>query len=214
MILIEDKYIGKQFGCYEIISISDNNINNCRKKYVGKCMECGFIIIQNISEFKKISHEYCYHLKYDNIKKCLLRDYWGNSRIGIIFNHIIERCYNKNCKDYRFYGKNNIQIFNEWLYNPKLFEKWSLENGYQDNLTIDRIDETKDYCPENCRWITREENSKWKSTTNYIEVNRILDSGKGWAERLGLGINYINRHIRKYGMENTIEFIKHSNYFK
>lgn len=92
--------------------------------------------------------------------------------------------------------------------NPELFEKWAIENGYEDNLTIDRIDENKDYSPDNCRWKTNKDNSKYKSTTSIIDVNGEVHTGKDWAKILGLGVNIINTYIRKYGLSNTIEFIK------
>ena len=118
------------------------------------------------------------------------------------------RCYNSNCKDYKRYGKKGIKIYDEWINNPLSFEEWALSNGYNDGLTIDRIDENKDYCPENCRWITLEDNSKWKSTTNKIEVNGITDSGRGWSKRLGYGVNYINKYIKNNGIDKTVEFIQ------
>ena len=83
-----------------------------------------------------------------------------------------------------------------------------LANGYQENLTIDRIDSNKNYCPENCRWITREQNSKWKSTTSKITVNGITDSGRGWARRLHIGVNRINVWKRDKGLEFCEEKIK------
>ena len=69
------------------------------------------------------------------------------------------------------YGGKGIRVCQEWLDNPELFEEWSLENGYEDNLTIDRIDSTKDYCPDNCRWVTLEDNAKYKSTTRVLDVD-------------------------------------------
>ena len=66
----------------------------------------------------------------------------------------------------------------------------------------------KDYSPENCRWITSIQNSKWKSTTNKITVNGITDSGEGWARRLGIGVSAVNRWKREHGMDYCINNIK------
>ena len=75
-------------------------------------------------------------------------------------------------------------------------------------MTIDRIDETKDYCPENCRWITLKNNSKYKSTTKITTVDGISHTGKEWADVLGLGINTINLMLRNYPEEQVQEFIR------
>ena len=72
-----------------------------------------------------------------------------------------QRCYNINNPKYYLYGGKNITICDEWLNDYNTFKKWALENGYKPNskLSIDRIDSSKDYCPENCRWISISENS-------------------------------------------------------
>ena len=118
------------------------------------------------------------------------------------------RCYNKEDKNYRWYGAKGIKICDEWLDNPKAFEEWAMNHGYSDNLTIDRKDENKNYCPENCTWVTLENNSKYKSTTSLVEVDGEIHTGREWSEKLGLGINVINTYIRKYGEKNTKEFIR------
>lgn len=76
-----------------------------------------------------------------------------------IYYGIKYRCYNKNCKDYKYYGEKGIKISNEWNTYEK-FKQWSLENGYKEGLCLDRINPRLDYGPFNCQWITNSENSK------------------------------------------------------
>lgn len=71
------------------------------------------------------------------------------------FYNIKSRCYNENCPNYIYYGARNIKICDEWLNDINYFIDWSINNGFKKELTIDRIDVNKDYCPTNCRWVDR-----------------------------------------------------------
>lgn len=66
----------------------------------------------------------------------------------------------------------------------------------------------KNYCPGNCRWIPLIDNSKYKSSTSLINVDGEVHTGREWASLLGFGVNQINKYIREYGLDNTIEFIQ------
>lgn len=84
----------------------------------------------------------------------------------ILYNRycgIKSRCYNKNDKSYKYYGEKGIKMCDTWLNSFDKFYEWSINNGFKDNLTIERKDPTKDYCPENCEWITQNENSRRKN---------------------------------------------------
>lgn len=70
---------------------------------------------------------------------------------------IVQRCTNKSNKGYPYYGGRGITICDEWMGNFAAFQYWSLANGYQEGLSIDRIDVNGNYCPENCRWVTIKE---------------------------------------------------------
>lgn len=73
------------------------------------------------------------------------------------------RCYNPNATGYANYGGKGITICDEWQEDFIEFKIWALSNGYEQDLTIDRIDSDKNYEPSNCRWITKSENSRLAS---------------------------------------------------
>ena len=77
-----------------------------------------------------------------------------NTRLYHAWVHMNGRCYNKNDKKFPIYGKRGITVCDEWKDDFLKFYNWSLENGYTEKSTIDRIDNDKGYCEENCRWTT------------------------------------------------------------
>jgi hypothetical protein len=192
---MNDENIGKIIGIYRICGIYNERTKDGHLQYNVECTKCG--------------HKT--HLKLSNIKTSKICRHtsltWANRRIGKVFDHMKSRCYNIDDKDYRFYGAKGVRICDEWLNNPLLFEEWALNNGYADNLTIDRIDADKNYSPINCRWISLEENARRAGKVNWITVDNITLTGRQWAKQLGLGVNAINKAIRKYGIDKTKELI-------
>lgn len=201
-----DGNVGKRIGIYDVLYECDEKRNDGHKLYHVRCVFCGWETDMSMHDIKR--PEKCLHVGVNGNYKVFNSYKWGNSRIGAIFKGMKRRCYNGRSKDYKWYGEKGIKICSEWMDNPKLFEEWAIANGYSDNLTIDRIDESKDYCPENCRWITINNNVKYKSSTSLIDVDGEVYTGRDWSEFLGFGPNVINTYIRRYGLENTIEFIR------
>lgn len=82
----------------------------------------------------------------------------SKSRIYKTYNNMKRRCYYKRSRDYKWYGEKGVAVCDEWLRSFEDFYEWAVSNGYEEHLTIDRIDSDGDYCPENCQWITHSEN--------------------------------------------------------
>lgn len=197
-----DKYIGKTISDYLVLEKIGKSTDG-HGLYKARCVRCGFTFRHvRINTLKRSAVKSCKNHNQKIIPK------WKNKYLAGIFRGMKERCYNTSCPSYRFYGLKGIGIYREWIQNPSSFETWAFQNGYSTGLSIDRIDSSKDYSPQNCRWITMKQNAKWKSTTNAITVNGITDSGRGWSKRLGCGVNRVNKMLREKGIKATKEWIK------
>ena len=87
-----------------------------------------------------------------------------------------ERCYNKSNKRYKNYGARGIEICANWMQDFRIFRDWAFENGYDDTLTIDRINNDGNYEPNNCKWSTRKEQNR-----NYSRNHRVEYEGKSYC---------------------------------
>lgn len=101
----------------------------------------------------------------------------------MLWRSIKKRCYNPNSKSYQWYGEKGITMCDEWKNDYKKFREWCVENGYKDcrelefkdRLSIDRLDPTKGYYPENCRFITVGENSTRANIYRYHGNTEVTD---------------------------------------
>jgi len=95
----------------------------------------------------------------------------SKTRLNNIWLGMKNRCLNPKQGAYRHYGGRGIGICDDWLDFNK-FKDWALSNGYQDNLTLDRINVDGNYCPENCRWANKIEQTINKRCVQnfYIEA--------------------------------------------
>lgn len=126
----------------------------------------------------------------------------SNDRLSSIFSKMKDRCYNPNNKEFNNYGERGIKVCNEW-YTPhshkgyRIFKKWALENGYKDNLTIDRKDVNKGYSPCNCRWVTIAEQQSNKRNNRLIVYNGKTQTIAQWSKMLNIPYSTIKNRLNK-----------------
>ena len=119
------------------------------------------------------------------------------TRIYSIYRGMKDRCYNQNMSEYHNYGGRGISICDEWLNDPSAFFKWALENGYSDDLTIDRKDNDGNYCPENCQWSTFVEQQNNKSNNTYLTKDGETHTVAEWSRILGINPSTISTRLFK-----------------
>lgn len=160
--------IGDKIGHLTVVAIVDNLIEF-------KC-DCTDYVIIDDETFSKgnIDHCGCFmYNKYTNHKsKAIPKLYntWSVTKT---------RCYCSTNKDYKNYGAKGIQVCNEWRYDYSLFEKWSLENGFSEDLFLDTIDRTGDYTPDNCKWVPMHEYLYGRREVDYkYDINADNEYGR------------------------------------
>jgi hypothetical protein len=145
-------YTGKKIGIISVLKrIGDRRKNT--PTYLCVC-ECGTHFEQENSCLRRCKYLTC---------ECG----YPHHPLRSILQKMIERCENENCRSYQWYGAKGIKVYDVWKKYPIKFIEWAIKNGWKNEkqtkkrsiLTIDRIDSDKDYCPQNCQWITLSENS-------------------------------------------------------
>lgn len=130
---------------------------------------------------------------------------YSGTRLENIYNDMRSRCYNPKDKNYPRYGNLKIGICPEWK-ERKNFYEWAITNGYRDDLTIDRIDNSKGYSPDNCRWVTQADQMRNVSTNIWIsKIERYGDNPPviktliltDWAKVLDLSIEALSIRLKK-----------------
>ncbi len=98
---------------------------------------------------------------------------------------------------YKNYGGRGICVCDEWLNDFCAFKDWALQNGYQDSLSIDRIDVNGNYTPSNCRWATQKEQS------NNSRFNRLVWIGSEYKTVAELADMYRIKYTTMLGRVNA-----------
>lgn len=122
-----------------------------------------------------------------------------NRRIFRIWSNMIDRCKSTKRRDSKNYFHKGIRVCEEWQFYDN-FEKWALNSGYADNLTIDRIDFNGNYEPSNCRWITIQEQQRNKETTTFYTYNGETHCLKEWSEITGINRGTLFSRIHDEGL--------------
>lgn len=130
----------------------------------------------------------------------------NHSRLNRIYRAMKTRCYNANAKSYKWYGARGITICEEWQ-DYSEFKNWAHSNGYESDLTIDRIDGDKGYSPENCRWVSMKVQSNNRRSNHRVTYGNEVKSLAEWCEKKGMSYKRVEARIKKLGwtVERALE---------
>lgn len=125
-----------------------------------------------------------------------------DERLYNVWCNMKARCTNPNVKEYRFYGGRGITVCSEWQNDFSTFSSWAKATGYdalapKGICTLDRIDTNKNYTPDNCRWISQEEQARNTRACRFITYNGETMTLNQWSARLGMAPGAVSKRLRR-----------------
>lgn len=143
---------GRKFG--DLLVVRQAETSSCGKiRWVCEC-DCGKQRTVQAAHLISGHTKSCGCYNKRRIKETFITHGCTKTRLYSIWSSMKTRCYNARSKAYNYYGGKGITVCQEWLNSFEAFREWALSNGYQDSLTLDRINGEKGYYPDNCRWAT------------------------------------------------------------
>lgn len=123
----------------------------------------------------------------------------SKTRLHKIWHSMYCRCYYKSTNQYKNYGGKGIRVCEEWKHIEGFvnFYNWAISNGYKEALTLDRIDNEKDYCPSNCKWSTSKEQSNHKTNNVFHTFNGKTQTAKQWCDEYKISQTTLNDRLKR-----------------
>ena len=191
---IKDDLTGKRFGRLSVVRFA-NRDSGGRSLWLCVC-DCGSETVVEGYNLKSGQVQSCGCLHRETVSEQFTRHGMSTSRIYRTWSNMHQRCENENIQNYNNYGGRGISVCDEWG-DFENFKDWSLEHGYAEELSIDRINNNLGYFPENCRWtdgITQRNNTRRSHRFSYEGENKTIAE---WSRCLNVVyttlLNRINR---------------------
>lgn len=171
--MIRKDLTGKKIGRLTVLKLSDSYKKNKKVKWMCQC-ECGNIVEVFSSNLIREHTKSCGCLAHEEKSKRMKENNSkykhgkNNTRIYNIYQSMKKRCYLKTHIHYSNYGGRGIKVCDKWKNDFMSFYNWAMENGYRDDLTIDRIDVNGNYEPNNCRWATTKQQAYNKRNNKIV----------------------------------------------
>lgn len=184
---------GKRFG--KLVVIRENGRK--RKEVQWECLcDCGKKV--DVSGYNlRTGHTTSCGCMKGHTESHSFRYQHRHDPIASIYTNMKTRCYNPNYYLFHHYGGKGITLCDEWLGENGFenFYRWSLLHGYQPGLSIDRIDNSKGYSPDNCRWVNMKEQQNNRTNNRLITAHGETHTMAEWSAISGICYGTLQRRI-------------------
>ena len=184
-----ENLLNQKFGRLTVIARAENHVQPSGKSYTQwlcRC-ECGNEVVVRSANLKKGHTKSCGCWQRDKVTTHGLK----KTRLYVIWRDIKLRCFNPNANNFKDYGAKGVTMCDEWKNNFKNFYDWAMSNGYNKDAkrgecTIDRIDNSKGYCPQNCRWIDNLAQQNNRINNRFLTYNGKKQTVAEWGRELNM----------------------------
>ncbi|MBT9670431.1 hypothetical protein GPK34_00070 [Secundilactobacillus kimchicus] len=190
---------GQRFGRLVAIKVdnSERPANSTKAYWLCKC-DCGNSTIVSSYELRH-GTESCGCLIGESAKKRFTKHGGSGSKLYMVWSAMRQRCDNSNNKDYPNYGARGIHVSQDWAKDFAKFKIWSESHGYQEGLTLDRVDVNGNYEPDNCRWVTMKVQANNERFNRRITFDGETHTLADWADKLEIKYPTLSNRINTYG---------------
>lgn len=186
---------GKKFNRLLVVGFAF--VDNHGKAMWNCLCDCGGTSVVAGGKLMSGSTKSCGCLKTERIAKLKYRHGASRTRIYRIWCAMLARCKCEGKPSQKNHGQRGISVCDEWK-DFETFCEWAMANNYRDNLSIDRIDNNGDYCPENCHWATPKQQANNTRRNRMIEYNGETHTLSEWAEITGIKYYTLKQRINNY----------------
>lgn len=186
--------IGYKFGRLTVLAWHGKNKQG-NNTWLCEC-ECGNKVVVRTADLNNGHTKSCGCLTKDNFRKVITKHEKRNTRLYSVWSNMRNRCNNPSSERFNQYGGRGITICKEWEHFETFYE-WALANGYSNNLTIDRIDNSKGYSPNNCRWASSSEQNSNTRRNHLITYGGKTQTMTQWAEEIGIVVGTLESRLNR-----------------
>lgn len=193
---------GQKFG--KLTVICERGRKRKEITWLCKC-ECGNEVVVNGYNLRSGHTQSCGCFVKEQISKANTKHGLCYTRIHSIYTNMKTRCYNPNYHLFKCYGGKSITVCDEWLGENGLqnFYNWSLSNGYSDDLSIDRIDNSLGYSPTNCRWVSMKKQQNNRTNNRRLTYNGITHTMAEWSRIFKINYSTLQSRLKTHSFEEV-----------
>ena len=185
----------KKFGRLTVEKRVEND-NNGGARWLCRC-DCGKQTIVRSYPLTKGAIKSCGCIKKEMLSNRVGAHHKSMTRLYSVWAGMKQRCFNSNNKNYNRYKGRGITMCDEWKNNFVSFYNWAIENGYKENLTIERIDNNGNYEPANCKWNSRKEQANNTSRNHFVCFNSETHTISEWSKKTGIKYSVLQSRLNK-----------------